>query len=69
MIIHADCMDLDHMLTVVYRRRVKDRWSRTYWLVCYTCSEFVEGPYDRLEAWEIVHKYERLRLQEVLGEA
>lgn len=66
MIIHADCMDQDHVLTVVYRRLARDWWRQSYWLVCNTCDELLEGPYGRLEAWELVHRYERLRLEKVV---
>lgn len=36
-----------HLTTVVYRRRVRDWWRRTYWVRCWHCDELELGPIIR----------------------
>ena len=50
-----------HLTTVVYRRRLRDLWRKTYWVRCWTCEGLELGPItDRGLAW-IVAKREELR--------
>jgi hypothetical protein len=46
----ASCLGYRHNCLVVYRRRARDLWRRTFWVVCIYCDE-VQGPHrERAEA-------------------
>lgn len=45
---------------VVFRRRVRDLWRRTYWVVCIYCDESHGPRWQQSDAWGVANSFNAL---------